>query len=554
MLSKVSTFVKTCAALGAASLAVSALKTRARQTKDLRAPGAAPSLQPEANLEEAKLRAFIGEKFGDTPIVVVANREPYVHDHTPAGIRITTTAGGLVTALEPLLRATHGTWVAHASGSADDVTVDDSYRVAVPPSAPEYTLRRVFLSQEEEDRYYSGFSNEALWPLCHNAFTKPIFRREDWMAYRAVNRRFAHAALEASRGLILLQDYHRALAARFIREVRKSEVVGTFWHIPWPSAEIFGICPWKEEVLDGLLALDLLGFHTRGYCNNFLDTVERYVECKVDRENLTVHYRGHTTRVRAVPISIAYPAAARAVDVAKLRRSLRLGAGVHVSVAVDRVDYTKGIVERYRAIERLLERNPELAGRYTLLQIAAPCRGGVTAYRELEQQIRAEADRINEVWGNADWQPIRLVLRSLSREEVTDCYHIADSAIVTPLHDGMNLVAKEYAASCTPKRGALILSEFAGAAEELRGSLVVNPYDVDAVADAIHQVIVMPPAEREWRVTAMQSALRRNTIYDWAHALFAELGEISAETGKARMHGRTAHQHAGREVAVVARA
>jgi trehalose 6-phosphate synthase len=440
---------------------------------------------------------------------------------------VTTAAGGLVSALEPLLRATGGTWIAHGSADADVQTSDEHGCLAVPPNRPEYTLHRIFLDEKEAQRYYGGFSNEALWPLCHNVFTKPSFRREDWLAYRRVNERFAAAALDRARGVILLQDYHFALAGRFIRDTDSSQLTASFWHIPWPAADVFRVCPWADELLDGLLALDLLAFHTERYCANFLETVEQTLDCVVDRVKGTVRYRGMVTKVRAIPISID-PSEFEPTSDDGFRRQVA-NRDVHISLAVDRVDYTKGILERYNAVEALLERHPHLHGKYVMVQIAAPCRSNVAAYRDLEQLVVSEAARINDRFSRDDWAPIKLILRNVPRNEVLRYYAIADSALVTPLQDGMNLVAKEYAAMCHDDHGVLILSRFAGAAEELHSALLVNPFDTDAMAHAILSAIQMPSAERRSRVSAMQRALKRNTIFDWARKLFSELNSIARE-------------------------
>lgn len=512
-----SAIVKTVAAVGAASLAIGALTRRSRS-----AAASSPAPQPAAATD---LRG--------AQLVVVANREPYIHEKSESGeIVVKTSAGGLVTAIEPLLRACKGTWVAHGSGSGDRQVVDGESSIGVPPAAPEYTLKRVFLTAEEEERYYGGFSNEALWPLCHNAYTKPLFRSEDWAAYKRVNQRFAAAAVDASRGVIVLQDYHFALAARYVRELDPTQLIGSFWHIPWPAPEIFSICPWKEEILEGLLALDLIGFQTVGYARNFLDTVARFLDCEVNRANMTVDYRGRRTSVRAVPISIEYPVADAECDRNAEREKLGVAASTHLSIAVDRMDYTKGILERYRAVERLLEQHPELRGRYTLLQIAAPSRRGVPAYDALEKEVRLEAARLNARFGEGTWRPIILMAESVARPEVVRYYRLADSALVTPLHDGMNLVAKEYAATCTSDRGVLILSEFAGAAEELRAALIVNPFDVGAVADAIHSAVKMRGTEKRWRNASMHRVLARNTIHDWAAEFFRQLSLAAAERPK----------------------
>ncbi|HUP46025.1 MAG TPA: trehalose-6-phosphate synthase [Thermoanaerobaculia bacterium] len=507
--------------------------------RDGRAPARAP-----ADLTAARLRKKVdrpsgglerlervGEEIGTTPLVVMANREPYVHERNGDGeIEVQRPAGGLVTALEPLLRQRGGTWIAYASGSADRETAKRDGTIAVPPDDPQYTLQRVFLRKEEVDRYYSGFANEALWPLCHIAHTRPVFRQADWQTYRAVNRRFARAASGEKASLIFVQDYHFALVPREIRNEAPEAVIGIFWHIPWPHAEMFAICPWKEELLDGLLGADVIGFHTDTYRRNFLDAASRFAGCEVNEAEMSITSRGHKTLLRTYPISIEwpYPAASRE-EGARLRERLGIGSDVHVSVGVDRADYTKGLVERLRAVETLLERNRELAGRYVHVQLAAPSRQDIGEYRDLVEEMRRETGRINARFGTRGWKPIVLNIESIAPDEVRRYYAMADSAVVTPLHDGMNLVAKEYVASCEDLRGALVLSRFAGAAAELTDALLVNPYDAVEVADAIQRAIDMPDAERASRMRALRGAVAGNTIYDWSANVLTDLTAIRNE-------------------------
>jgi trehalose 6-phosphate synthase len=380
-----------------------------------------------------------------------------------------------VTAIEPILRACDGVWVAQATGDADHETVDEYGRVRVPPDHPQYSLRRVWLTEEEENGFYFGFANEGLWPLCHIAHTRPTFRMEDWEHYQTVNRKFAEAVLEEieqeENPVVLVQDYHFALVPRLIKEVRPDSRVAIFWHIPWPNPEAFGICPWQGELLDGLLGADLIGFHIQAHCNNFLDTVDRTLECRIEREHFAVTRNSHQTRVRAFPISVATDppdAPAPAPDLPHMERVRLLEKlGVRASflgVGVDRVDYTKGIPERFRAIERFLEKYPAYRREFTFVQIGSPSRTHIQRYRDLMQEVTQEADRINRRFQSDEWKPIVFLNRQHSHQEILPYYRAADMCLVTSLHDGMNLVAKEFVSAQEDNQGVLILSRFAGAA------------------------------------------------------------------------------------------
>ncbi len=502
--------------------------------------------QPEDGAE--RLRAFVASEAAGGGLVIVANREPYAHEHTDAGIVVQRPASGLVTGLEPILKASGGTWIAYGGGSADREHSDRAGRVAVPPEAPEYTLRRTWIDDEEYDRYYAGFANEALWPLCHMAHEQPAFRPQDWAAYQNVNELFARAAVEetSAGGVLLVQDYHFALFPRFVRNRAPHIVTSLFWHIPWPHPEVFGICPWKESLLDGMLGADILGFHTRQYCRNFLETAARYLECRVNFDDMSISCGGHRTDVRPYPISVEwpYPAASR-TDGAALRRSLGIPADAHVSVGVDRADYTKGLVERIAAVELMLEQNPSLAGKFVFVQLASPTRSSIRRYQRLAEDLHELAARVNTRFATADWTPVVLQMRTFSPEEVRRYYAMADSALVTPLHDGMNLVAKEYVAACEDGDGVLVLSELAGAARELEGALLVNPYDIEQMAQAILRAIRMPLAERRARIQAMREQISAHSIYHWSERLLADARDVrkqrsgffpqrqqDAETGK----------------------
>jgi trehalose 6-phosphate synthase len=514
--------------------------------------------EEEARLREAaetlwtpeRLRVHVKNKLESSSLFVVSNREPYMHVRRGNALEAIVPASGLVTALEPILRACDGTWIAHGSGEADRETVDASGRLRVPPEDPHYTLRRVWLSKEEEEGYYFGFANEGLWPLCHIAHTRPVFRVSDWQHYQQVNRKFADAALKEMDGIehaaVLVQDYHFALVPRLIKEKRPDARVAIFWHIPWPNAEAFGICPWQRELLDGLLGADLVGFHIQSHCTNFLESLDRTLESRIEWERFAVNRRGHLTFVRPFPISVAFPEPATDparqtqtspyLERATLFRELGVRA-TFMGVGVDRVDYTKGILERFQGVERFLERWPAYQGQFTFVQIGAPSRTHIQRYHDLLAEAEAEADRINWRFQTGDWKPIVFLKRHHSHKEIEPYYRAADVCLVTSLHDGMNLVAKEFVSARDDEQGALILSRFTGAARELRDALIVNPYDAEQLAEAIHFALEMDPEERIARMQRMRRIVREHNIYRWAGTLITELSEIRLdipETVKSR--------------------
>ncbi|HYN13239.1 MAG TPA: trehalose-6-phosphate synthase [Burkholderiales bacterium] len=472
------------------------------------------------------LRRILRQDLKGDEVLIVSNREPYVHVRRKDNvIEIQRPASGLVTALEPIVRACSGTWIAHGAGSADRDTVDKHDHVMVPPEHPAYRIRRVWLSKEEEQGYYYGFANEGLWPLCHIAHTRPTFRAPDWDHYQAVNRRFADVvADEASTEdpIILVQDYHFALLPRMVRERLPRATIITFWHIPWPNPEAFGILPWREEILDGLLGSSILGFHTQFHCNNFFDTVDRLLEARVDRETFSISYGGDVTEVRRYPISIEWPPAALQVQppVAECRKRVRerlgLGAEVKLGVGVDRLDYTKGILERFEAIERMFELEPRWVGQFAFVQIAAPSRSTIDDYVNLDRKVRALAARINERFGREGYLPIVLKIEHHDAAQVYEYYRAAELCYVSSLHDGMNLVAKEFVAARDDEQGVLILSQFTGAARELAESLIVNPYDIEQSAAAMHLALTMSPDEQRARMRSMRNLVQEFNVFRWA--------------------------------------
>jgi trehalose 6-phosphate synthase len=505
------------------------------------------SAEREARLREShasiwtaeRLRVSIRDRLADQPLFVVSNREPYMHRYSDRSVEVIVPASGLVTALEPILLACSGTWIAQGAGNADRAVVDEHSRLKVPPDRPSYTLRRVWLTNDEEQGYYYGFANEGLWPLCHIAHTRPIFRPEDWAHYQTVNRHFADAVLEEMEGarspVLLLHDYHFALLPRLVKEARPDARVAIFWHIPWPNPEVFGICPWQRELVDGLLGADLVGFHTQSYCNNFLGTVDRAIEALTDWNRFAVNRRGRVTCVRPYPISVAVsdePRLPNSSTAAHERASLCAELGIEtelLAIGVDRVDYTKGILERFRAIERLLETEPELQGRFALVQIGAPSRTQIDRYGQFLEEVAAEADRINGRFHAGRWKPIVFLRRHHSHQEIGRFYRAADVCLVTSLHDGMNLVAKEFVAARDDNYGVLVLSTFTGAALELTDALLVNPYDVQQVADAIHRALHMPDEEQDRRMRRMRRTVTEHNIYRWAAHLVADLVETRVD-------------------------
>jgi trehalose 6-phosphate synthase len=484
-----------------------------------------------------RLRVSMQSKTLQSPLVVVSNREPYMHVHRSKGIEALVPASGLVTALEPILRACDGTWIASGSGDADRETVDEHDRLRVPPDKPEYTLRRVWLSKDEEEGYYYGFSNEGLWPLCHIAYTRPIFRASDWKSYQDANRKFADAVLQeietAKHPLVLVQDYHFALLPRMIKEARPDARVAIFWHIPWPNPEAFGICPWQREVLDGLLGADLIGFHIQAHCNNFLETVNRALESRIEWERFAVKRHGQTTLVRPFPISVDFRESqvegGEPVSPYVRRTALLKNLGIEASfmgVGVDRIDYTKGIIERFRGVERFLERWPSYVGQFTFVQIGAPSRTHIPRYHDFVTEVEAEALRINTRFQTSKWKPIVLLARHHEHKEILPYYQAADLCMVTSLHDGMNLVAKEFVAAREDEQGALILSRFTGASRELRDAIIVNPYDIEQLSDAIRMALEMDATERHRRMQRMRRNVKEHNVYRWAGNLITDLSEI----------------------------
>jgi trehalose 6-phosphate synthase len=492
-------------------------------------------LQEEEVWTEAKLRDLVHAKLGENAFFVVSNREPYMHvfDEMTGITKCIRPASGVVTALDPIMRACGGTWVAHGSTEADRKFVNSKDKLGVPPGDDRYILKRLWLTKEEEEGYYYGFSNEGLWPLCHVTHTRPIFKESDWLMYKKVNQQFADSILEelpAKNPFVFVQDYHFTLLPRMIKEKRPDAKVALFWHIPWPNPEVFAICPYQHEILDGMLACDLIGFHVQFHCNNFLDTANRLIECRVDTEKFSVVRANKETLVRAFPISVdgffkGAASVSEEMQIKKIREELNLE-GKIIAVGVDRIDYTKGIIERIHAVDRFIEKYPEYKNKFVFIQLAAPSRTHIKRYHELISEIDELIEKKNWKYSDGAWKPIIYLKKHFSPEDITPYYHLSDLCIVSSLHDGMNLVAKEYVASKSGLNGVLILSKFTGAARELTDAVLINPYSIEEFADAIKSAVEMPDQEKQRRMENMRKLVSENNVYKWAGSIISELTAI----------------------------
>ena len=494
-------------------------------------------VQAESLWTANRLKEHIRVELEGKKLFLISNREPYMHVKDGRNIKCIIPAGGLVTALDPVMRICDGVWIAHGSGDVDREIVDAYDKLRVPPEEPAYTLKRVWLTKEEEDGYYYGFSNEGLWPLCHITHTRPIFRLDDWVYYQKVNEKFAEALLneiaEEESPLVLIQDYHLALLPLLVKEKRPDVRVAIFWHIPWPNPEAYGICPWHQEILIGMLGADIVGFHIQFHCNNFLDTIDRFLESKIDWEQFSVDRGGHTTLVKPFPISVGFENISDKNSAIKerepLRKTIFKEINLHtkyLGVGVDRIDYTKGIPERFRAIERFLEKYPEFVGEFTFIELGAPSRTHIKRYRDLMTEVEEMVDKINWRFQTKGWKPIVFLKAHHSHEEINRFYKASDICMVTSLHDGMNLVAKEFVVSRDDEDGVLILSQFTGASRELKDAVIINPYDIEVLADAIFLSLKMDSDERSERMRRMRAVVKEHNIYRWTGNLITTLARL----------------------------
>jgi trehalose 6-phosphate synthase len=478
------------------------------------------------------LKDLVKKKLKNHLFVVASNREPYVHTYAGEEVVCIKPASGVTTALDPILKASNGIWVAHGSGDADKSVVDPNGRIPVPPENPQYTLRRIWLNKEEENGYYYGFSNETLWPLCHIVYNKPKFDENDWEYYKLVNERFANTIIDEIQdrpALIFLQDYHLTLVPKMIKEASPHAKIALFWHIPWPNPEVFRICPWKKEILDGMLGADLLGFHVGYHVDNFLETVNQTLEARVDKINSSVTYSNKKSMVKAYPISVdvdsideeaSSPSVKEAMQ--KLKHTYDLNYE-YIGVGADRVDYTKGIPERFKAIDRFLEKYPKYHKKFVFIQAGSLSRIHIDDYKNVNDEINNLVENINWKYSSDHWTPIILVRRHFKTSELYALYRLANLCIVSSLHDGMNLVAKEFVAACDAQKSVLLLSQFTGASRELTDAITVNPYAPGLFADAIKDALEMPDAEKEKRMKRMKEIIKENNIYRWAENIIETL-------------------------------
>ncbi len=485
------------------------------------------------------LKEILHRELKGDEVLTVSNREPYQHIFRGLEIDIQFPASGLVTALEPVMRACSGTWIAHGGSDGDLAAVDEYDRVRVPPEDPSYQLRRVWLTQEEENGYYYGFSNEGIWPLCHIAHVRPIFRSSDWAQYVAVNEKFADAVVQEAKTddpVVLVQDYHLALLPKMIKQRLPKATIITFWHIPFPNPEVFGVCPWREEIIDGLLGSSILGFHTQFHCHNFMDAVKGFMEARINKETSAISYRGGLTVVKSYPISIEHPVkwlkGQRSVSDCQqyIRKINGLPSDTLVGLGLDRLDYTKGILERFRAVERLLEIEPKWVGRFTFIQVAEKSRAYIDQYQYFEAEVKALTEKINLRFGNDTYQPIKLIIGHHEPRQVYEYFRGANVCFVSSLHDGMNLVAKEFVAARTDELGVLILSQFTGASRELLEALIVNPYNIDQCASALKIALEMPHQEQRSRMLSMRNYIQEFNVYRWAGRMLLDASKIRQRT------------------------
>jgi len=474
---------------------------------------------------------LIRDKFPDHTFVVASNRQPYIHKLSRGKIESTKGPGGVITALDPIMQEVGGLWLCCSSGEADKLMAKDS-KVEVPPHKPSYKVKYIWLSKEENLGYYFGYSNQGLWPLSHLVFIKPEFNNEHWETYKQVNRKFAQSIYEEvkdKKAIVFVQDYHLAMVSKYLKELNPGILTLNFWHIPWPTYDMFRILPQRQELLEGLLSYDLLGFQIRYFCNNFFEAVSNEMEAKINKENQLVVYKGHTSLVKGYPISVdseGINKTSRGEEVEEIARSLKEEFDLtdyKVIIGLDRIDYTKGIAERIRAIDSLLDLHPELKEKIIFIQMGEISRIHLSQYKQLNEKVNALVEDVNFKHSQNHWKPIIFVRRHLDFKEVLAFYKIADVCIVSSLHDGMNLVAKEFISAKTDEKGMLVLSKFTGASRELKEALLVNPYHIEELSKAVFQALSMSEGERRRRMRKLRQVINRNDIWKWIGQIISEI-------------------------------
>lgn len=493
----------------------------------------AASEEAKASLEKLdspwtaeRLKQFTKDLFKNRTIIAVSSLEPYVHNKIGNTIDYHVPASGLITAIEPVMQACGGVWVARGSGNADKLVVDENDTIQVPPEEPKYTLKRIWLTEKEIQGFSYGFSDQAMYPLFHMAHTRPVFRSEDWEEYKSVNKKFAASILSEikhmKKPIIFIQDFQFTLLPRLLKEKRPDATIGLFWHIPWVSAESFSICPWKKEIIDGMLGADLIGFHTQLHCNNFIESVGRELEALIDFEQSTITRNAHVSLIKTFPISIAFSSGEKVdTDFRQSHESKELlhALGIHtkyIGIGADRLDYIKGVLDRFTGIDIFLDTYPEYREQITFLQISAPSDSKSEQYINFVTTVEKEVERINAKYKSKNWKPIIFLPKHHSHQQLVQLYKLSNFCLVTSLHDGMNLVCKEYVAARNDEKGVLILSQFAGAAKELKDAIIINPYNGKQTAQAIYTALTMSVGEQAKRMKKMRSVVRNYNIYRWS--------------------------------------
>lgn len=468
------------------------------------------------------------ELFPEKKLIVVSNREPY-----SLSKRHQLTVGGLVSALDPLMKEKRGLWI--ASGQRDELK-GKPLRFPVPLSDPSYTLRLVPLGPADTEGYYNGYSNRFLWPLCHITLDRVYLRRSYWRSYRKVNSLFAEAVAQEAGpdSVVWLHDYHLALCALFIKELCPDAFVSIFWHIPWPPHAVFRICPQKRELLEGLLANDLIGFQLPGFMENFAQCVRNELGAVVDIDEGIISHNGRLTRLRAFPISVDFEWFERAACSAQARRFIsrflkkRGLEGSRIILSVNRLDYTKGMIKCLEAVELFFTKYPRYKGSVTFVQIAVPTRK-VEPYLSYMERVQRKVDSINKRLSRGPWRPVEYVTTNLSHSELAALYRKADLAMISSVYDGMNLVAKEFIASQVDLSGSLLISELAGASEEIPGVTLINPYDTEGCAMALKAALEASPADQRRALEKAREHVREHNITQWVADIFREIKGIQDE-------------------------
>ncbi len=480
------------------------------------------------------LQGLLKDKLKDYLLVIASNRQPYWFNFKKGKIIGQRGAGGVVTALDPIMRSCGGIWVAAGLGDADKKVAGADGKMNVPIEDPKYLLKLVWLTKKEEEDYYYGYANQAVWPLCHMVYVKPYFDANQWEHYKQVNKKFAESILAEvgdKKAFVWIQDYHLALVAKYLKEKNPNIITSHFWHIPWPTPEVFRILPQRKEILEGLLANDLLGFHIRLHCDNFMACVDREMEARLDRENFAISRAGHETKVRPFPISVDFEETSSFAKSDQVEEKMKelvdefdLSGYDHILIGVDRIDYTKGIPEKLRAIDRFLDKYPEMKEKFVFLQIGGLSRIHIPTYKDLNDEINSLVEEINWKHSTDTWTPIRLVRRYMGYLELLALFRLGDICIVSSLHDGMNLVSKEYVAAKSDKKGTLLLSQFTGAAREFANGSLINPYDIDEFADAIKKKMDSGSSDEDMKkMDRMRKTIQANNIYRWAGKVLSEL-------------------------------